>query len=154
MYKYSSLVIAAALLLSGCGSDEQKSKTQSSSTQKSSVETVTTKKVKTQASTTKVKESEAKAPTTIAPKKVVKAEDGATLFASCAGCHGAKGDKKALGKSELIGGWSATKVEEALKGYKSKKRNIHGMGAVMQSQAVKLNDKEIKLLGEYISKLH
>ena len=78
----------------------------------------------------------------------------ATLYKACAGCHGTKGEKKALGKSDVIGGWDAAKVQEALAGYKAKTRNVHGMGAVMQGQAAKLSDDEIKALGEYISKLH
>ena len=33
------------------------------------------------------------------------ATDGATLYKKCAGCHGANGEKKALGKSLVIKGW-------------------------------------------------
>ncbi len=85
-----------------------------------------------------------------------KAEAGANgdkLFAKCIGCHGAKGDKKALGKSELIGGWDAAKVEEALKGYKAGTRNVHGMGGVMKGQVASYSDADIKAVAEYISKL-
>ena len=85
--------------------------------------------------------------------KTASVTEAASLYKSCAGCHGTKGEKKALGKSEKIGGWSAAKVEEALKGYKAKTRNVHGMGAVMQGQAAKLSDEEIKALAEYIEKL-
>ncbi|MDD2449691.1 MAG: c-type cytochrome [Sulfurimonas sp.] len=42
----------------------------------------------------------------------VVAADGATLYKSCAACHGASGEKKALGKSEVITGWEATKTIE------------------------------------------
>jgi len=32
------------------------------------------------------------------------ASDGASLYKKCAGCHGAKAEKKALGKSNIIAG--------------------------------------------------
>jgi len=79
--------------------------------------------------------------------------NGAALYAKCAGCHGTKGEKKALGKSEVIGGWDAAKVEEALKGYKAGTRNVHGMGGVMKGQVASMSDADIKALADYISKL-
>jgi len=80
-------------------------------------------------------------------------KDGSALFAKCVSCHGAKGDQKALGKSDLIGGWEAAKVEEALKGYKAGSRNVHGMGGVMKGQVATYSDADIKAVAEYISKL-
>ncbi len=79
--------------------------------------------------------------------------DAAKLYVACAGCHGGKGEKKALGKSELIGGWSKDKTVTALEGYKDGTRNVHGMGAVMKGQASKLSKEQIEALGEYISKM-
>ena len=78
--------------------------------------------------------------------------DGKTLFATCGGCHGQKGEKKALGTSQVIGGWDVAKTEEALKGYKA---GTYGgaMKGVMQGQAAKLDDAKIKALAEYISTL-
>ncbi|NPA65455.1 MAG: hypothetical protein GXO11_01090 [Epsilonproteobacteria bacterium] len=78
--------------------------------------------------------------------------DAAALYRSCAGCHGAHGEKKALGKSEVIKGWDATKVAEALQGYKKGTRNIHGMGGLMKAQTSKLSDQEIEALAKEISK--
>jgi len=78
---------------------------------------------------------------------------GKTRFAACAACHGQKGEKQALGKSEKIGGWDAAKVTEALKGYKAGTRNVHGMGATMDSQAKPLSDADIANLAAYISTL-
>ena len=78
---------------------------------------------------------------------------GKIKFAACAGCHGQKGERKALGKSEAIGGWDAAKVEEALKGYKAGTRNAHGMGATMKGQAAALSDADIANLAAYISTL-
>ncbi len=78
------------------------------------------------------------------------AADGAALYKKCAGCHGAKGEKKALGKSEVIAGWDAAKVEEALKGYKAGTRNVHGMGGLMKGQVASYSDADIKAVAEYI----
>ncbi len=97
---------------------------------------------------TQVKEETAKAVEATAQKI-----DAAKLYVACAGCHGGKGEKKALGKSELIGGWSKDKTVTALEGYKAGTRNVHGMGAVMKGQASKLSKEQIEALGEYISKM-
>ncbi len=78
------------------------------------------------------------------------AADGAALYKKCAGCHGPKGEKKALGKSEVIQGWDAAKVEEALKGYKAGTRNVHGMGGLMKGQVASMSDADIKAVAEYI----
>ena len=78
---------------------------------------------------------------------------GKALFAKCAGCHGQKGEKKALGKSEVIGGWDAAKTEEALKGYKAGTRNVHTMGGLMKGQVAAYSDADIKAVAAYISTL-
>ena len=169
-----SLVAAAVVIFAGCGNSEQKTQTTTSVEHKTAVETVVGTKpeprkeqsVAIETHGPKEEPNIAKVPVTVAPSPlpVKKQEqpkekaaqpgvDAAALFKSCAGCHGAKGEKKALGKSDIIAGWSSLKVQEALKGYRSKKRNIHGMGAVMQGQAAKLSDDEIKALGAYIEKL-
>ncbi|BCD67615.1 c-type cytochrome [Nitratiruptor sp. YY09-18] len=81
------------------------------------------------------------------------AADGAALYKKCAGCHGANGEKKALGKSEVIKGWPKEKTVEALKGYKAGTRNVHGMGALMKGQVANLSDADIEALADYIAKL-
>jgi len=83
----------------------------------------------------------------------VKAADGAKLFRACSGCHGVNGEKKALGKSQVIQGWSEDKTLAALKGYKD---GSYGgaMKGVMKGQASKLSDAEIEALAEYIASLH
>ncbi len=80
------------------------------------------------------------------------AADGATLFKKCAGCHGAHGEKHALGKSAVIKGWPKDKVVEALKGYKAGTRNVYGMGALMKAQVAALSDADIEALADYVSK--
>ena len=72
-------------------------------------------------------------------------------FAACAACHAAKGEKPALGKSEIIVGWDEAKVVASLNGYKAGTLNVHGMGAVMKGQTAKLSDADIADLAKQIS---
>jgi len=89
----------------------------------------------------------------IAKDIVVATEDnGATLYKTCAGCHGVNGEKAALGKSQVIQGWSVSKLEHALNGYKDGSYGAT-MKAVMKGQASKLSDADIKAVSEYISQL-
>lgn len=79
--------------------------------------------------------------------------DGATLFnQKCASCHGMKAEKAALGKSQVIAGWSSGQIKDALKGYQA---GTYGkeMKAVMQGQAKSLNDAQIDALAKHISSL-
>ncbi|WP_421716937.1 c-type cytochrome [Arcobacter arenosus] len=80
------------------------------------------------------------------------ANDGAGLYQSCAACHGINAEKAALGKSQIIKGWDAAKIETALKGYKD---GSYGgaMKGVMKGQVARLSDADIKALAEYISKM-
>ena len=81
------------------------------------------------------------------------AADGAALYKACAGCHGADGKQKALGKSPAIAGQDAAEVEKKLKAYKAGTLNAFGSGTVMQGQVASSSDEDIKALAEYISKL-
>ena len=67
----------------------------------------------------------------------------AASFAACATCHGANGEKAALGKSAIIKGWDEAKTVAALNGYKAGTLNTYGMGGVMKGQAAKLSDADI-----------
>lgn len=75
---------------------------------------------------------------------------GKGLYLKCAGCHGQNGEKAALGKSQIIKGWEASKVVTALKGYKD---GTYGgvMKGVMKSQVSNISDADIDALGTYIS---
>ena len=75
----------------------------------------------------------------------------AASFAACAACHGAKGEKPALGKSEIIAGWDEAKTIASLNGYKAGTLNLHGMGAVMKGQTAKLTDADIADLAKQIA---
>ena len=86
---------------------------------------------------------------TVVGSLTVAAADGASLYKKCAGCHGASGEKKALGKSLVIKGWEATKTVEALKGYKT---GTYGgpMKGLMKGQVTSLDDAKIKAIAKFI----
>jgi len=84
---------------------------------------------------------------------MLNAADGSALYTKCAACHGAKGEKQALGKSQAITGWKADKTLEALKGYKAGTRNTKGMGALMKGQTAALSDGDMKVLADYVATL-
>lgn len=77
--------------------------------------------------------------------------DGAASYAKCVGCHGANGEKAALGKSAIIKGQDAAKTVEQLHGYKAGTLNVHGMGALMKGQVASLDDATIQAVADYIA---
>ena len=81
----------------------------------------------------------------------VASADGSTAFKKCAGCHGAHGEKKALGKSKVIKDMSKADITTALKGYKA---GSYGgpMKAIMKGQVANLSDEAIGSIAEYIGK--
>jgi cytochrome c553 len=115
------------LLLVGCSGDTKQQ----------------TKEVKQEVVAEKVEEAKEAASTQM---------DGAALFQACAGCHGADASKAALGKSQIIKGWDAKKIADALHGYKA---GTYGgaMKNLMVGQVSKLSDDDIRALSEHISKL-
>lgn len=81
------------------------------------------------------------------------AADGAALFKKCVACHGAKAEKKALGKSAIITGQDAAITVTALKGYKAGTLNTHGMGALMKGQVASYSDADIEAVAAHIAGL-
>lgn len=81
----------------------------------------------------------------------VMADEGADLYKKCATCHGAQGEKSALGKSKIIKDMGAASVITALKGYKD---GSYGgpMKGVMKGQAGPLSDSQISAIAAYIAK--
>ena len=75
----------------------------------------------------------------------------AASFTTCAACHGQKAEKRALGKSQIIKGWSVQKTTDALNGYKD---GSYGgpMKGVMKGQVARLSEADIKDLAQMISK--
>ncbi|MRI83978.1 MAG: hypothetical protein C6I00_06115 [Nitratiruptor sp.] len=78
---------------------------------------------------------------------------GAQLYAKCAGCHGPKGERKALGKSAPIGGMAKEEILRKLKGYQAGTLNLYGMGGLMKGQLAGLSEADLEALAEYISSL-
>ncbi len=74
----------------------------------------------------------------------------AASLAACAGCHGADFSKPALGKSQVVKGWDAAKIEASLKGYKD---GTYGgpMKGVMTGQVKNLSEADIKDLSAQIA---
>jgi cytochrome c len=80
------------------------------------------------------------------------AADGETLFKVCATCHGAKAEKSALNKSQVIAGWDAAKITAALNGYKD---GTYGgpLKGTMAPQVKNLDANAIATLAKYIEGL-
>ena len=86
-------------------------------------------------------------------KEVTVSINAQKLYAACSSCHGLKGEKAALGKSEVINIWSEEKIYSALMGYKD---GSYGkmMKGLMQGQVKNLSKEEIRALSSYISKVN
>ena len=78
---------------------------------------------------------------------------GKEAYAKCAGCHGADGKTKALGKSPVIAGQSKEDLMSQLKEYKAGTRNKYGMGTLMKGQVASMDDTTIEAVSIYISKM-
>jgi len=79
--------------------------------------------------------------------------DGKALYAKCAGCHGADGKTKAMGKAHPLAGQSAADIETKLHGYKAGTLNAVGMGMLMKGQVASMSDDDIKAVAAYIAGL-
>ena len=130
------LTVFVALFALGCSEDVKKEQA------KETTEVIKVKSLKIEA---------LKAPE-LKETKVVAVADEKAVLASCTGCHGAQGEKKALGKSAIIKGWDTQRTIDALNGYKN---NTYGgaLKGVMQGQVSKLNETQIKTIAEYFSGL-
>ena len=75
----------------------------------------------------------------------------ADAYAKCAGCHGANGEKKALGKSKVISDMSKADIVAALNGYKD---GSYGgaMKGLMKGQVAALSDADITAIAEKVGK--
>lgn len=85
-------------------------------------------------------------------QQIVSSSVGKQLYLKCAGCHGKKAEKMALGKSKVVQGWSKDDIYNALIGYKD---GTYGgvMKGVMKSQVASLNEIEVNTLSEYMAAL-
>jgi cytochrome c553 len=76
---------------------------------------------------------------------------GKKLFAKCAGCHGKRGEKRALGKSKRINTMKTKEIFVALRGYQ---RGFYGgpMKGIMKGQVKNLTKRELFLIAKYIGR--
>ena len=121
-----------------------------------SVKTVATEKVEEAKAAASSAVDSAKAVAGSAVAAVASAVDtgaGKALYAKCAGCHGADGKTKAMGKSAPVAGQSAADLETKLADYKAGTRNVAGMGMLMKGQVASLSDADIKAVSAYIAGL-
>ncbi|QDF28187.1 c-type cytochrome [Halarcobacter anaerophilus] len=75
----------------------------------------------------------------------------ASPYARCVSCHGANGEKVALGKSKIIKDMTKAEIITALKGYKD---GSYGgaMKGLMKGQVSSLSDVDIDTIANQISK--
>jgi cytochrome c553 len=80
------------------------------------------------------------------------AADGAALYKKCISCHGAAGEKSALGKSKILIEMSLEENITALKGYQD---GSYGgpMKALMKGQVANYSDEEIEVVSKYVIEL-
>lgn len=75
----------------------------------------------------------------------------ANPYAKCVACHGANGEKAALGKSKIIKDMTKAEIVTALKGYKD---GSYGgaMKGLMKGQVATLSDADIEAISAQIGK--
>lgn len=73
------------------------------------------------------------------------------VYQKCAACHGANGEKAALGKSKIIKDMTKAEIVTAMKGYKD---GTYGgpMKGLMKGQANPLSDADIEAIANFIGK--
>lgn len=89
------------------------------------------------------------APTTVKTSAINASE----LFTQkCVSCHGGKGEKVALGKSQIIADFNEQQLKDALYGYQA---GTYGkeMKGLMQGQVKSFTPEQIDALAKYISTL-
>ena len=171
-------IVAAAVLFTGCGEKAKESATDAAakaveSTKEAANHAVDATKEAADKAVEAAKETTAKAveATKEATTKAVEATKdaastataavantatnvaGAAAYAKCAGCHGADGKTKALGKSPEIAGQSKEVMIAMLNEYKAGTRNVSGMGNLMKGQVATMDDAAIEAVSAYISTL-
>jgi len=77
--------------------------------------------------------------------------DGAAAYKKCVACHGANGEKVALGKSKIIKNMTKAEIESSLLGYQN---GTYGgaMKGLMAGQVKSLSASDIKDIANKIGK--
>ncbi|ADR33462.1 cytochrome c, class I [Sulfuricurvum kujiense DSM 16994] len=144
--------VLCSLLLIGCSESTPKQASESNGSQE--ISTPLAEENSSAAAPAELNETVAAPSAAAAPAAVENASvDANALFSQkCASCHGAKAEKSALNKSQIIATLSEQQIADALKGYQN---GTYGreMKALMQGQAKGLNDAQIDALAKYISAL-
>ena len=154
MKKGIAIVATSLLLFVGCTEDKKEAKEQV--TPKQEVTQNVEEKAKEVKTEVKVEEKKAEEAKSEEPKQVNETAsnelNAETLFKTCASCHGLKGEKEALGKSQVITGWDKDRVIKALNGYKD---GSYGgvMKNLMKTHVETKTPEQIEVLADYISKL-
>lgn len=75
----------------------------------------------------------------------------ANPYTKCVACHGANGEKAALGKSKIMSQMTKDEIIKALNGYKN---GTYGgaLKGMMKGQVSTLSDADIKTIAEKIGK--
>lgn len=75
----------------------------------------------------------------------------ADAYARCVACHGANGEKAAMGKSKVIKNMTKAEIVSALNGYKN---GSYGgpMKGLMKGQVASLSDADIEAIANKIGK--
>jgi len=142
--------IICSLLLIGCGSNTDKSEI--STTVEPVVQVAPSKTPPTIEKSTKSVEPKTveSTPTTLPIAATV---DGKTMYTQkCVSCHGTKGEKSALGKSQIIADFTEEQIKNALKGYQDGSYGKE-MKGVMQGQVKSLEREQIDALAKHITTL-
>lgn len=151
--KKTVLISATALLILTACSDNKEGEKKQTLQQEQKVEVTqeikTEKKIETNIVNQEKAQEQEKLVKSIEEQKVV---DAQTLFKSCSSCHGQKGEKEALGKSQVIAGWDKNRVISALNGYKD---GTYGgaMKSVMKPHVDNKTVEEIEAIAIFISNL-
>lgn len=149
----SFISVICALLLLGCSNDSAPTETSAPvpevTAAPTSTETPSANTAPTELPATEP--APVVAPAEAAPKAPVASIDGGALYSQkCASCHGAKAEKAALGKSQIITQFNEQQVKDALKGYQAGSYGKE-MKALMQGQAKGLSDAQIDALAKHIA---
>ncbi len=141
------LPIMCSLLLAGC----------SSNTDKSEISTTVEPAAQTSSSSTqpaiKTSTESVEAKTVESTPAIAAAVDGKAIYTQkCVSCHGTKGEKPALGKSQIIADFTEQQIKDALKGYQDGSYGKE-MKGLMQGQVKSLEREQIDALAHYITTL-
>ena len=72
----------------------------------------------------------------------------------CASCHGKKGEKKALGQSNIIKGMPVDKFITLTKAYATGEKKAMSLAKSVKKKFIKkYDDQQIKAVAEYVNKL-